>query len=179
MPPRKKRNARKSAPFTKIYATWPRLLHEAKVSGVEWAVLVALAQHPQRNGLYSRPVADYGAAQDGIATTTGCSPAQVRKALEALTKKSFTASDGTQTPILTRKVSAHRGKCAVFKCNLPMWPDHGPNDHEDAEKSVTNSVPKNEKKRTQSSTSCVLNPVPHLEKTGGAGKDQPTPPWFR
>jgi hypothetical protein len=178
MPPRKKRNARKSAPFTKIYATWPRLLHEAKVSGVEWAVLVALAQHPQRNGLYSRPVADYGAAQDGIATATGCSPAQVRKALEALTKKTFTATDGTQTPILTRKVSAHRGKCAVFKCNLPMWQDHETSDHDDTKKSVTNSVPKNEKKGTQSGASCVPNQVPHLE-LGKGGQDHPPLPWFR
>ncbi|MBR3312781.1 MAG: hypothetical protein IKG18_01435 [Atopobiaceae bacterium] len=176
--PRKKR-VHKSAPFTKVYAMWPRLLHEAGVSGVEWAVLVALAQHPQRNGFLSRPVSDYGAAQDGIATATGCSPAQVRKALEALTKKTFTATDGTQTPILTRKVSAHRGKCAVFKCNLPMWSDHAPNDHEDTKKSVTNPVPINEEKGNQSGTSCVPNPVPHLEKTGGAGKEQPTPPWLR
>ena len=187
----KRKKQVRTAPFTKAYATWPRLLHEAGASGVEWAVLVALAQHPQRNGYLSRPVADYGVAQEGLATATGCSASQVRKALEALTRKTFTGPDGKPTPILTRKASGHRGRCAVYKCNIPQWPnrdgeepsgsDHKHN-HENAQsgkdESVTNPTPNNKGMCTELDASCVPNSTPHLE-IGGDGKDHPSPPWFR
>lgn len=120
---RRGESSKRIAPFTKVPTTWPKLLHEAGLSGVEWAVLVALAQHPQRNGLLSRPTSDYG-IQEGLSTVTGCGEAQVRKALSALCRKTFVRPDGTEVPVLTRKVAGRLGKVAVFQCNLPdAWPD--------------------------------------------------------
>jgi hypothetical protein len=169
-----------------VYATWPKLLHEAKANATEILVLLALAQHPKRNGLLSRPVADYGAAQEGIATATGLSQAQVRNAIVGLTTKTFTDDDGKQVPILTRKVSAHRGKVAVFKCNLPSDVRHGGGQAQgdaskaeptgDAEESATNQVHNNKEMCNQSGTSCATNTLHHLEKSGEAGSRPSHPP---
>lgn len=157
-----------------VYATWPKMLHNAGVTGVEWAVLVALAQHPQRNGLLSRPVADYGAAQDGLATATGCSQDQVCRALSSLCKKRFvTLADGKTVPVLTRKVKAHRGKVAVYKCNLPHELE---NDHERKQKSMAEKPCKNEKKHGSSDSSCMADKPYHLEKSGVAGSKPSHPP---
>lgn len=175
---KRRKKARHTPPFTMVYATWPRLLHEAGVSGVEWAVLVALARHPQRNGLLSRPVADYGAAQEGIATATGCSPDQVCRALSNLCEKRFvTLEDGRTVPVLTRKVKAHRGKVAVYKCNLPQ---EFQSDEGDEQKSMADKPSNSEEKHGSSDSTCMADKPYHLEKTWGVGsQSQPTPQWLR
>ena len=183
---KRRKKAARNPPFTMFYAAWPRLLHEAKANATEILVLVALAQHPKKNGLLSRPVEDYGAAQEGIASATGLNPAQVRNAIVGLTTKTFTNEDGEPTPILTRKVSGHRGKVSVFRCNLPSEATHGeeqaegdatrPKPSEDAEESVTNQLCNNKEKRNESGTSCATNPLHHLEKSGVAGSKPSHPP---
>ena len=112
-------------PFAMVPESWFGYLHDAKVSGVEIVVFLALIQHPQRNGLLSRPVADYGEAHDGtdkigISTITHIQPSQVTHALSNLcTKRLVTLPDGTTATVLTPVVKGHRGRVAVYRCNLP------------------------------------------------------------
>lgn len=185
-------------PFVSVPESWFRYLRDSHASAVEIVVFLALAQHPQRNGLLSRPVADYGSDYDGtdkigICTATGIRKDQVTRALSNLcNKRRITLPDGTTTTLLTPVVKGHRGKVAVYRCNIPKAtttttttkkrkrPNTNTktavvNDEKDGTAAAQNTP-----ELDGSNASTVGAQVPyHLEKTGGAGKDQPTPPWFR
>lgn len=192
---KRKRSTAAQEPFVSVPESWFRYLRDSHASAVEIVVFLALAQHPQRNGLLSRPVADYGSDYDGtdrtgICTATNVPKNQVTRALSNLcNKRVITLPDGTTTPLLTPVVRGHRGKVAVYRCNIPR-----------AQSATTTAKRKRAKAKAASATEkkdgtdAVQNTPEldctdestvdsreqyHLEKTGGAGKDQPTPPWFR
>ena len=112
-------------PFVSIPESWFRYLHDSHASAVEICVFLALAQHPQRNGYFCRPVADFGSDYDGtdrvgICTATNIRKDQVTRALSNLcTKRTITLPDGTTTTVLTPVVKGRRGRVAVYRCNLP------------------------------------------------------------
>lgn len=184
-------------PFVSVPESWFRYLRDSHASAVEIVVFLALAQHPQRNGLLSRPVADYGSDYDGtdkvgICTATGIRKDQVTRALSNLcNKRRITLPDGTTTTLLTPVVKGRRGKVAVYRCNIPKATTTTTTTTKKRKRSNTKAASATEGKDGTaaaqntpeldgSNAFTVGAQVPyHLEKTGGAGKDQPTPPWFR
>ena len=186
MPRKKRRQSKVGEPFTAIPESWFRYLHESRASAVEICVLLALLQHPQRNGLLSRPVSDYGDGHDksGIVTATGIRKDQVTRALSNLcNKRVITLPDGTTTPVLTPVVKGHRGRVAVYRCNLPRTNKtserpRATKAHEYEKDGSTAAQSTTELDGGSANTVKARQPY-HLQKTGGAGKDQPTPPWLR
>lgn len=184
-------------PFVSVPESWFWYLRDSHASAVEIVVFLALAQHPQRNGLLSRPVADYGSDYDGtdkvgICTATGIRKDQVTRALSNLcNKRRITLPDGTTTTLLTPVVKGRRGKVAVYRCNIPRATTTTTTRKRKRPNTMTEGAGATEEKDGTaaaqstpeldgSNAPTVRAPVQyHLEKTDGAGKNQPTPSWLR
>ena len=109
----------RTPPFTLAWETVIRAATDAGLTRAELCVLLALMRWQGDGGELSRPA-------DEIAQACGIHPASVRRALSALTRKTF---DGPQGPtsVITRVSAGHRGSTATYRLNVPReaWDDGG------------------------------------------------------
>lgn len=98
--------------YTNITTGALRILYEARASGREVLAYAMLTRyhndplHPARCWVAAQMAADaLGMAPDGVA-----------KALNALTRKTFTL-DGEEVPVLTKLSDGHNGRAAVYNDN--------------------------------------------------------------
>lgn len=181
-----KRSGKPTPPFTQAFATWQVAAREARLSGLEYGVLLTLAQDPpdRRN----RSVLSMSAeriAERMSTPTSAVKDNQVRHALSKLCAKEFTLwkleSDGTlvdsgaRAPILTRlDAHAHAGRAQRYQLNIPaQWPEA---DHERGSKSgrkrkkrvesdaLIERVESDAQVRVESDASSVSNPTRHVRK---------------
>lgn len=100
------------APFSRVWAPIVLAMVQAKCSGQEWAVLVALLRYQN-----DTPYLSMGTSQ--IARLTGLTESRVRTALVGLTKKTFELANGERYPIIQRVSSARRSHCARYAIVVP------------------------------------------------------------
>lgn len=173
MNPRKRkggRRAKKGEPFSQVWATIPRAMHDAKVNGTEWAVMVCMLRYQvTKDGrvYLSRPA-------EVIAEEIGISAANVRKALAGLARKQFNC-DGTMLPLLTRIKKAHTSRSAVYVLNVPRKPNDAP---------VSDAATDRERFQSEAHaralpirSECASNQKPqqNVEETTGRAKNTPLP----
>jgi hypothetical protein len=181
-----RRAGKPSSPFTQAFATWQVAARESRLSGIEYGVLLTLAQDPPDHR--KRDVLSVSAsaiAERMSSPTSPVSDDHVRHALSGLCTKEFTVwklrSDGTledsgeRMPILTRLDShAHAGRSQRYQLNVPpQWPSADQKQKprrgsgkKKRDESVTQTKrdESDTQVRDESVTSSVTNPTRHKER---------------